>query len=82
MTTTTTIPSNYDQNQVNIVSHSNNNNKANHINNYQPNNPELINTNVLLTNNHNPNSIVNGYIYNPGYVFGGGTPAAPAAGEV
>ena len=94
MTTTTTIPSNYDQNQVNIISHSNNNNntsnnitgndnKTNHVNNYQSHNSE--NTNILLTNNQNPNNIVNGYLYNPNYVFGGGVGTATATapgGEV
>lgn len=78
---TTTIPSNYDQNQVNIISHSNSNNnninnKTNH--NCQIHNPE--NTNVLTTNNHNPNNVINGYLYKPNYVLGEG--AVAAAGEV
>ena len=84
-TNTTTIPSNYDKNQVKIISHRNNNNnnninnKTNHINtgNYQFYNPE--NTNVLATNTHNPNNIINGYLYNPNYVLG---EAAAPAGEV
>ena len=79
---TTTIPSNYDQNQVNIISHSNSNNNNNFNNktnhNYQIHNPE--NANVLATNIHNPNNIINGYLYNPNYVLGEG--AVAAAGEV
>lgn len=62
------MPSNYDQNQVNIFSHSNNNHRSH--------NPE--NTKVLVTHNQNPNSVVNGYLYNPNYVFGGGTSATAA----